>query len=69
MQNLKKKMILYSKDLLPWKNNPGIFNQNAFILIFHLYLKNINKGDYIADGYLHQSSTSENSNYFFLNLI
>lgn len=65
MQNLKKNLILYSKDFLPWKHNQGIFNQNAFILIFHLYLKNINKGDYTAYGSLYQCSTSENSNYFF----
>lgn len=65
MQNLKKTLIIYPKDFLPWKHNQGIFNQNAYILIFHLHLKNINKGDYTALGYFYQSSTSENSNNFF----
>lgn len=61
MQNLqKKKNWLYSKVF--WKHNPEI----ACILIFHLHLKNINKGDYTAYGSLYQCSTSENSNYFFL---
>lgn len=67
MQNLKKKMILYSKDFLHWKHSQGIYNQNAYILIFHLHLKNTNKGDYTALVYSYQCSTgkSQNPNYFF----
>lgn len=34
MQNFKKKNLILFKRLLPWKHNLGIFNQNAYTMIF-----------------------------------
>lgn len=71
MQNFKKKKLILLKRLLPRKHNLGIFNQNAYILIFYLHLRNIksnmkNKRDYTAIGYSYQHSTSQNSKKNFI---